>query len=144
MVALLGCSAVHALRSEVLDDFRDTAAWQASASDQVRASLRRDASDGSLCLDYDFAGVSGYAVMRRELPVAWPERFDIRALVKGSGADNDFQFKLVDSSGDNVWWINRPNTKLPTALSETALRGRQIQFAWGPLSDRTLRSTRFV
>jgi hypothetical protein len=64
------------LRNEVLDDFREPNAWKASASDQVQASLRRDA-DGSLCLDYDFAGVSGYAVMRRELPMNWPARFDL-------------------------------------------------------------------
>ena len=138
------CSA-HAttLRSEVLDDFRDASAWSATASDQVHASLRRD-RDGSLCLDYDFAGVSGYAVMRRALPTAWPQRFDLTARLKGSGATNDLQFKLVDASGDNVWWVNRPNTALPAALTATKFRSRQILFAWGPASDRALRRTQFV
>ena len=143
---LLGAAAaVHAapLRQEMLDDFRDTSAWQASASDQVRASLRPD-RDGSLCLDYDFAGVSGYAVMRRALPVAWPERFDLTARIRGSGAVNDLQFKLVDGSGDNVWWMNRPNQTLPAALTELKIRRRQIDFAWGPAADRTLRQTQFV
>ena len=132
-----------ALRSEVLDDFRDTTAWAASASDQVRASLRRD-RDGSLCLDYDFAGVSGYAVMRRALPMSWPERFDLTAKLKGSGAVNDLQFKLVDASGDNVWWVNRPNTALPAKLTDRRLRSRHFSFAWGPAADRALRQTQFV
>ena len=136
-------SASSALRSEVLDDFAQTSAWQAIASDQVKASLRRD-GDGSLCLDYDFSGVSGYAVMRRELPLQWPQNFDLRARLKASGAVNDFQFKLVDSSGDNVWWTNRPNAALPATLDEVLIRRRHIDFAWGPTAERSLRHTRFV
>lgn len=131
------------LRHEVLDDFGDTAAWQASASDQVRAALRRD-SDGSLCLDYDFAAVSGYAVMCRALPIDWPERFDLSATLKGGGGVNDLQFKLADGSGENVWWVNRPNTRLPAALTEIEFRSRHLQFAWGPAADRSLRHTQFV
>ncbi len=143
LVSAVPGRAQAALRSEVLDDFRDHAAWKALASDQVQASLRRD-SDGSLCLDYDFGGVSGYAVMRRELPMQWPQHFDLRARLKASGAVNDFQFKLVDSSGDNVWWVNRPNAVLPAALGDVLIRQRHISFAWGPGSDRSLRQTRHV
>ncbi len=143
LCALVPSVALAALRSEVLDDFRDTRAWHASASDQVGASLRRD-GDGSLCLDYDFAGVSGYAVMRRALPTDWPARFDLTAQLKGSGATNDLQFKLVDASGDNVWWVNRPNTHPPAALTATKFRSRHIQFAWGPAADKSLRRTQFV
>ena len=142
---LWATAAVHAapLRVEVLDDFRDVSAWQASASDQVRASLRRD-RDGSLCLDVDFAGVSGYAVMRRALPMAWPQRFDLALRMKGVGATNDFQFKLVDASNDNVWWMNRPSTRWPAALVDLTIKRRHIDFAWGPAADRTLRQTQFV
>ena len=142
---LWAAAAVHAapLRIEVLDDFRDVSAWQASASDQVRASLRRD-RDGSLCLDVDFAGVSGYAVMRRALPMTWPQRFDLALRMKGAGATNDFQFKLVDASNHNVWWTNRPNTRWPAALSDLKIKHRHIDFAWGPAADHTLRQTQFV
>ena len=136
--------AAPALRNDLLDDFRDAAAWQASASDQVRAALRVDAGDGSLCLDYDFNGVSGYAFMRRELPVDWPQHFDLRLRFKGAGAVNDLQMKLVDASGDNVWWMQRPGFALPERLTEMKLRRRHIDFAWGPTADRTLRQTHFV
>ena len=136
---------VHAapLRHEVLDDLRITTAWQASASDQVRAGARAE-PDGSLCLDYDFAGVSGYAVLRRTLPIDWPERFDLVARLKGRGSTNDLQVKLVDASGDNVWWMNRPNHALPTTLTDLKIRRRHIGFAWGPAVDRALRKTQFV
>jgi hypothetical protein len=132
------------LRHELLDDFRNASAWQASASDQVSAALRVDASDGSLCLDYDFGGVSGYAVMRRELPVDWPQHFELRLRFKGAGAVNDMQMKLVDASGDNVWWVNRPAFVLPKQLTEMKLRRRHIDFAWGTTADRALRQTRVV
>ncbi|HEY0857155.1 MAG TPA: hypothetical protein VGE16_08865 [Albitalea sp.] len=131
------------LRQELLDDFRDTSAWQASASDQVRASLRRDA-DGSLCLDHDFSGVSGYAVMRRALPMRWTENFVLGVRWKGHGATNDVQVKLVDASGDNVWWVNRPNHRLPATLQDVAIKRRHIDFAWGPTTDRRLRDTQFI
>ena len=142
---LFAASAVPAapLHHAVLDDMRDAAAWQASASDQVRASLRRD-RDGSLCLDYDFAGVSGYAVMRRALPQEWPAHFELVAQIKGGGATNDLQFKLVDASGDNVWWVHRPNHALPATLTDLKIRRRHIEFAWGPAADRTLHRTQFV
>lgn len=126
-------------RAALLDDFRDASPWAAKASDQVQASLRRDVADGSLCLDYDFAGVSGYAVMRRALPLDWPARFELTARLKGSGAANDLQIKFVDASGDNVWWINRPGQVLPARLSKQKFRARHVEFAWGPSVDRTLR-----
>ncbi len=128
------------LRHELLDDFRDATRWKATASDQVKSSLRRDA-DGSLCLDYDFAGVSGYAVMRRELPMDWPRRFELRVQAKAAGGVNHLQFKLVDASGDNVWWISRPDATLPTKLQPLKLRSREISFAWGPSEDKALKHT---
>ena len=131
------------LRHELLDDFRDASVWKVSGSDQVRASMRRD-GDGSLCLDYDFGGVSGYAVLRRELPMRWPEHFDLTARLKARGAVNDFQFKLVDAGGDNVWWMNRPNAALPATLQDLRIRRRHIDFAWGPTGDRSLRATRHI
>ena len=145
VLLLSGAAAVQAapLRQETLDDMRDRSAWAVSASDQVRASVRRD-RDGSLCLDADFAGVAGYAVLRRTLPVTWPEQFDLNARLKGSGARNDFQFKLVDASGDNVWWMNRPDYAWPQQLTDLKIRRRQIDFAWGPSTDHGLRQTRFV
>jgi F5/8 type C domain len=145
LTAAAVCAATHAAQSAtVLDDFKSAALWKASASDQVRAALRVDSSDGSLCLDYDFNGVSGYAVMQRELPVQWPQHFELKFRFKGSGAVNDLQMKLVDASGDNVWWINRPGFALPDKLTEMKLRRRHIDFAWGPTADRTLRQTRTI
>lgn len=128
----------------VLDDMKDAAAWKASASDQVKASLHRDPRDAGLCLAYDFSGVSGYAVLRRELPVTWPADFALTTRLKGRGQGNDVQIKFVDASGDNVWWINRPALALPDTLTEMRFKRRHVAFAWGPTQDRVLRRSQFI
>ncbi|MDT7835924.1 discoidin domain-containing protein [Aquabacterium sp. OR-4] len=128
----------------VLDTLRDATPWQATASDQVQARLARDPADGSLCLHYHFRGVSGYAVMRRTLPLDWPAEFSFSARLKGQGATNDVQIKWVDASGDNVWWVNRPAQRLPARLSDWHFRRRHVEFAWGPLADRSLRRTQAI
>lgn len=122
----------------LLDDFRDASRWQASASDQVSSTLRRDAG-GALCLDYDFRGVSGYAVARRTLDLALPDNYEFRLRLSGQGPANHFQFKLTDASGDNVWWLQQPNVRYLPKPRELRIRQRQIQFAWGPTADKRLR-----
>ncbi len=131
------------LRQERLAEFRDAEGWAVSASDQVHARTRRDA-DGSLCLDVDFSGVSGYAVLRRERPVAWPAHFELGLRLKTLGAVNDVQLKFVDASGDNVWWLNRPNATLPGRLIDWRIRRRQVEFAWGPIADKRLQRTQYI
>jgi hypothetical protein len=136
-------SAAHAQESRLLDGFEDISAWKATASDSVSASLRQvDGAKGkALCLDYDFNGVSGYAVARRVLPMRYPGNYEFRMLLRGDGPANNVEFKLADASGDNVWWRHQPNTQLPEAWTASKLKKRQIDFAWGPASDRTLRAT---
>ena len=139
LAVLLG-SAPAAARERVLVDVRDASAWKALASEQVEAVLQRDA-DGSLCLEYDFRSVSGYAVMRRSMPVQWPRAFAVRVRIKGRGGVNDFQLKLLDASGENVWWVNRPGYALPRELTFVTFKERQFSFAWGPGADKTLTRT---
>lgn len=144
VLALLLLLAAQMAGAAVLDDMKDASLWKATASDQVKASLRRDAKDDSLCLDYDFAGVSGYAVLRRELPLDWPADFALTTQLKGHGAANDVQIKFVDASGDNVWWVNRPALALPATLTDLSFKRRHIGFAWGPTQDRALTRSQFI
>jgi hypothetical protein len=145
-LVLLALTLIAAAPSQaaVLDDMKDATPWKAIASDQVKASIRRDPKDDSLCLDYDFAGVSGYAVLRRELPLDWPADFALTTQLKGHGPANDVQIKLVDASGDNVWWVNRPAMPLPQTLTDHSFKRRHIAFAWGPTQERTLTRSQFI
>jgi hypothetical protein len=137
LAAALTSSAVFA-QTQVLDDFRDASHWRAAASDQVQATMQRDAS-GALCLRYDFAGVSGHALLRRELPLELPAHYMLRLRLRGHGPANALQLKLVDASGENVWWLNRPDYVPPRRSTDLVIRQRQVEFAWGPTTDRVLR-----
>src|SRR5262249_43287864 len=116
----------------------DPTLWHASASDDVTAHMRRD-PDGSLCMDYDFGAVSGYAVLRRNLPLDLAANYSFRLRVKGAGPANDLQFKLLDASGENVWWATRRRFALHATPTELRFKRRHISFAWGPTHDRELR-----
>ncbi|HET6439264.1 MAG TPA: hypothetical protein VFG59_14440 [Anaeromyxobacter sp.] len=140
LLATLAVGAPAAPHGRTVVDVGDMSGWQAGASEQVESTLRREA-DGSACLDYDFHSVSGYAVLRRPLPVQWPAAFALTLRLHGRGAGNDLQVKLVDASGDNVWWVNRPAFPLRPSPAEVTFRRRHFSFAWGPTADRNLART---
>jgi hypothetical protein len=124
----------------LLDDFAELSSWHAGASDGVRASIHAaDGIDGrALQLDFDLAGTAGYALADRALPLDLPANYEISFYVRADAPVNNFQFKLTDAGGDNVWWFNRPNFTFPREWREIRIRKRQIEFAWGPTTDRTL------
>ena len=133
---------VHA-QDRVLDDFDDLAAWKVSATDDVKAALR--AADGphgkALCVDFDFGNVTGYISVQRALPIAYPARYEFTLDVRGDAPPNALQFKLVDASGENVWWGQRPEFSFPHEWQALKFRQRQIEFAWGPTKDKVLRNS---
>jgi hypothetical protein len=142
--ALLLALATNAwAEDEVLDDFADPSAWTLSASDDVRAALRpaQGPHGGALCIDFDFGKVTGYVSARRALPIDYPARFEFRLNVRGDAPANALQFKLVDATGDNVWWANRPDYRFAHEWQAERFRQKDIAFAWGPAADRTLRRT---
>ena len=143
-LALAAGVVAHADAQErVLDDFADAAAWKVSTTDDVKATLR--SADGphgkALCVDYDFGQVTGYVSARRALPVEYPARYEFTLGVRGDALPNAFQFKLVDATGENVWWSQRPEFRFPREWQTLKFRQRQIDFAWGPTTDKTLRRT---
>jgi hypothetical protein len=147
LVSIITVSAtVDAAPARILGDFADIHAWQALSSDQVSASLRSAGSgaDAALCLDFDFHGVSGYAAMRRRLPIDYPPNYEFAFRVRGDAPVNTLQFKLADADGDNVWWVARPDFAFAPDWQVQRYRKRQIEFAWGPAKDRILRHSETV
>ncbi|PZQ29409.1 MAG: coagulation factor 5/8 type domain-containing protein, partial [Stenotrophomonas acidaminiphila] len=127
----------------VLDGFDDPTIWRVVTSNQVSGALRVvDGVDGkAMCLDYDFNGVSGHAGIQRDLPMAYPANYQFGFQLRGDSPRNDLQFKVIDASGDNVWWVNRPKYEYPTAWTPVRYKQRHIDKAWGPDPDRTLRTS---
>ena len=115
--------------------------WAPVSSEGVRASVHRTEgpAGGALRLDFDLAGTAGYALARRVLPLELPANYEILFYIRGDAPANQFQVKLGDASGDNVWWINRPDFELPREWRLVRIKKRQIEFAWGPTTDRVLR-----
>jgi hypothetical protein len=124
-----------------LDDFDDLSRWKAVPSDGIEARI--SAADGvrgrSLRLDYDFQNRGGYAVIRRDLPLDLPENYEITFQLRGEGLPNNLEFKLIDPTGDNVWWVNRRDFAPPREWTEIRIKKRHIQFAWGPLGGGELK-----
>ena len=124
----------------VLDPFDDLALWKASASDGVHAAIHAGAGvDGlALRLDFDLGGTAGYALASRPLALDLPANYEIAFDLRADAAVNDFQVKLVDASGENVWWYRRANFSFPREWQHVTIKKRQIEFAWGPTQDRVL------
>src|SRR5690606_29305695 len=139
----LACAmpASASVQPRVLDDFEHPSPWRVVVSDQVSASIRQmqGAQGGALCLDYDFNGVSGHAGIQRDQPLEYPGNFRFGFQLRGESPANDLQFKLVDASGDNVWWVNRPRYDFPGRWTPVRYRTRHVDKAWGPDPDRVLR-----
>ncbi len=129
--------------AKLLDGFEDISLWQAMASDSVSASSHavEGVTGQAMRLDFDFNGASGYAYIRRKLPLILPENYEISFYVRADAPVNNLEFKLVDGSGDNVWWDNRPNFEFPRQWQQIRIKKRHIAFAWGPIQDKTLKAS---
>ncbi|WP_157489332.1 discoidin domain-containing protein [Lysobacter sp. Root916] len=138
---LLLTSLPASAKPRTLDTFESTAPWTVVTSNQVSGQLRlADGAQGkAICLDYDFNDVSGYVGLQRALPMQYPDNYAFSFQLRGDSPVNDLQFKLVDDSGDNVWWVNRPKYAFPKQWTPVVYKQRHISRAWGPAPDPTLR-----
>lgn len=126
----------------LVDAFDDVRAWKAQPSDGVSLAIHADpAGRGgrAMRLDVDFHGGAGYAIARRELPVELPDDYEFTVWVRGDVPPNNLEFKLVDSTGDNVWWVNRRDFVFGRAWRKVTIKKRHVSFAWGPAGGGELR-----
>ena len=119
-----------------LDRFDDISGWGAFPSEGVALALSSVVGyrGGALELDFDFDGKAGYAIARKSFPLGtltgnWAISFRIR----GEMRPNTLEFKLLDSSGDNVWWYTIPEFQPSPDWQTLVVRQRQVKFAWGPI-----------
>lgn len=100
-------------------------------TDGVEAAFQLES--GRLRLDFAFGG-SGYALVRIKLaePLVLPANYAFKFAVKGNCPANTLEFKLLDASTDNVWWVNRPNFKFGPKYEKLVNKTRHFSYAWGP------------
>ncbi|HEY8540564.1 MAG TPA: discoidin domain-containing protein [Steroidobacteraceae bacterium] len=127
--------------TSVLDPLDDASAWDTAVSENVIASLRsaEGLKGGALVMEFDLANTAGYASARRKLPTELPEDYEISFWMRGEAGRNHLEVKFVDESGFNVWWYRRPNFQVSGDWQQIRIKRRQIEFAWGPTTDKVLR-----
>lgn len=126
---------------QTIDTMDNVVDWPAKASDSVTTFSKEVAGTKgkAVQLAYDFGKVSGYAFIRRPVEINFPHNYELRFKVRGTGGRNDFQVKLTDASGDNVWWHVFPDFRPSGKWQEISIGAGDIEFAWGPIADKTLR-----
>ena len=109
--------------------------WKPIASEGVtiHASAQTSASGApGMRIDFDFTNGAGYGGVSLDLPLQLPENYEFAFDVYGKGPANNLEFKLVDPSGLNVWWVIRRAFEWPAEATHLSNRRRHFQFAWGP------------
>jgi len=93
----------------LVDGFETVEAWSAHPADGVELKIGSDAGeDGqAMRLDFKFTRGGGYAVARRAVDLELPENYRFRFRMKAKAPVNNLEFKLIDATGDNVWWLNQ-------------------------------------
>ena len=131
---LVASSAAGAQQARVVDSFEDLTPWRAQPSDGVSATIHPDAGvcGKALRVDVDFHGGAGYAMIHRALPTELPDDYTITFRVRGTIPPNNIEFKMVDSTGDNVWWVNKRDFVFSRDWQTVTIRKRHVSFAWGP------------
>nr|WP_145545315.1 discoidin domain-containing protein [Variovorax boronicumulans] len=141
-VLLCGWLVPAVVHARLLTDFTDQQAWTLSATDQVQAQLvPAPDQPGAACVRYDFDRVAGYVALGRALPLEFDGNFALAIPARGQGALSALELKLVDASGNNVWWHRRADFAAPAQWTALPTKRRHIGFAWGPAADKALRHT---
>jgi len=136
IAACLFLAVATATSAQSLDTFDDVKGWKALPATGVELRLVPDA--GAMRLDFDFRGHGGYAIARRDALVELPENFELAFRIRGDAPVNTLEIKLVDESGDNVWWTTRRDWDFPRDWRRLSLKKRHFEYAWGPLGPSPL------
>lgn len=123
------------------DRFEESGAWRPAPADGVALTLSAAEGDAgvALRLDFDFRGRAGWAAIRREVGIDLPENWQLDLRLRGEAPANDLEIKLVDVTGQNVWWAVRRDFAPPTSWSTLRLKKRHFSFAWGPAGGGEIR-----
>jgi len=120
--------------------------WQPTASGnaEIGLSVVPTAAGPALKMDFDFKGGKGFVVARRAVGQRMPAEYAVHFRLRGHGAVNDLELKLIDPSGQNVWRHVLKSLSLPQRWKRFVVESRDIDFAWGPASGAALSQLGFI
>lgn len=119
-----------------LDDFNTVDGWKYIKSEggdvKMNISTDQGRTGTAIRLDYDFTKGTGYSGFQKLFPLNLPDNYEISFWMKANSPSNNFEFKVADASGDNVWFVNHRNFAFPTEWKKIKIKKRNLEFAWGP------------
>jgi hypothetical protein len=126
---------------KTLDNFEDKTGWSFIKSDRVnvQSTNEKGLSGNAIRFDYDFTKGTGYGGIQKLFRVNLPENYEFTFYLKADSPANNFEIKFIDSSGNNVWWVNNRNYAFPGEWKKIRIKKRNISFAWGPTNDQNLK-----
>lgn len=126
------------VNSILVDSFDSVSQWSTNPAKGVEITVHSDTGrhGSGLRLDFDFHGGGGYGIIHRDVNLELPANYEFTFAVRGDAPTNTLEFKLVDTTGANVWWSYSPYFLFPREWRTVARKKRQICFAWGPAGDR--------
>lgn len=138
---LIFITTIISAQVQTLDEFESKSGWDFIKSDGVNLNLSVDKgiTGNALRFDYDFSKGTGYGGIQKLFPFDLPENYEFTFYLKAESPANNFEVKFIDSSGDNVWWMNNRNYDFPEEWKKITVKKRHIGFAWGPTDDRDLK-----
>jgi len=71
-------------------------------------------------------------------PINLPENYEFTFWLRAESPSNNFEIKFIDSTGNNVWWVNNRNYDFPQEWTKIRIKKRHISFAWGPTEDHDM------
>ena len=141
VMALLLALSLYASKEQVLDNFEEISSWEPAPAEGVKLELNEGEgySGKALKIDFDYQGNSGWAAFRKKFSLKLPENYEFSFWVRAEAPVTHFEFKLIDSTGQNVWWVNKRNFEYPKDWKKVTIKKRQISFAWGPSGGGEIR-----
>ncbi len=136
----LALTSAHA-SGAVIDDFETAGLWKAEPADGVELDIAQDQGRTGMAmrLDFDFHGGGGFVIARRDVALKLPANYEFTFQIRGEAPVNDIEFKLIDRSGQSVWWRKEREVTFPAEWQKRSIKKRHIEFAWGPAGGGEVR-----
>jgi hypothetical protein len=120
-----------------LDTFDDLSGWTATADDGARVEIAQDAGHTGMGMriDFDFEAGGRFIMVRKAFDLSIPKSYAFKFWLRSAAPNNNFELKLVDRGGKNVWWYIQRNYQFPADWRHVVVKDPRIRYAWGPLGD---------
>jgi hypothetical protein len=132
-VVLAAATTAHASATRVLDDFEALDGWTVVTSEGASLQIASDTGfrGRGMRLDFDLRG-GGYVNVNKAFDLPLPDNYVFSFRVRGDAPVNGFEFKVLDTTGRNVWWHTDRHMEFPHRWERRQIRRSRLVFAWGP------------